>query len=125
MTSEQTKVIKDKFIQELNEQIWRKKMNIAFDLSKIPDIEKLRDDRFKELDGLNADLKLIDPSDTTKQSRVKRKDLEKKIALAEDFTLKCDETIVVIRDNTNKENEKVDQLLARIKFAENYGIDKN
>lgn len=125
MTSEQTKVIKDKFIQELNEQIWRKKMNIAFDLSKIPDIEKLRDDRFKELDGLNADLKLIDPSDTTKQSRVKRKDLEKKIALAEDFTLKCDETIVVIRDNTNKENEKVDQLLARIKFAEDYGIDKN
>src|SRR3989344_8758061 len=125
MTSEQTKVIKDKYIQELNEQIWRKKMNIAFDLSKIIDIEKLRDDRFKELDGLNADLKLIDPSDTTKQSRVKRKDLEKKIALAEDFTLKCDETIVVIRDNTNKENEKVDQLLARIKFAEDYGIDKN
>jgi len=34
MTLEQTKVIKDKFIQELNEQIWRKKMNIAFDLSK-------------------------------------------------------------------------------------------
>jgi len=89
-----------------------------------PDIEKLRDDRFKELDGLNADLKLIDPSDTTKQSRVKRKDLEKKIALAEDFTLKCDETIVVIRDNTNKENEKVDQLLARIKFAEDYGSTK-
>ncbi len=125
MTAEQTGVIKDKFILELNEQIWRKEMNIAFDLSKIPDIEKLRDVRFKELDGLNADLKLIDSTDTTKQSRIKRKDLEKKIALAEDFTLKCDETIVVIRDNTNKEKEKVDQLQARIKFAETYGIDKN
>jgi hypothetical protein len=125
MTSEQVKTIRDKFTLELHEQIWRKEMNIAFDLSKIPDIEKLRDDRFKELDGLNADLKLIDFSDTTKQSRVKRKDIEKKITLAEDFTLKCDETIVVIRDNTNKEKEKVDQLNARIKFAETYGIDKN
>lgn len=125
MTPEQTREIKDKFILELNEQIWRKEMSIAFDLSKIPDIEKLRDNRFKELDSLNTDLKLIDSSDTTKQGRVKRKDIEKKIALAEDFTLKCDETIVVIKDNTNKEKEKVDQLNARIKFAENYGINKD
>ena len=117
-----TQKIKEKFIEELEDQIWRKELNITFDLSKIPEIEKLRDDRFKELDGLNADFKLIDPADTTKQTRVKRKDLEKKIAIAEDFTLKCDETIVTIRDNTNKEREKVDQLKARIKFAQDFNL---
>ncbi|QQR82452.1 hypothetical protein IPJ70_04220 [Candidatus Campbellbacteria bacterium] len=115
-----TQKIKEKFIEELEDQIWRKELNIAFDLSKIPEIEKLRDDKFKELDGLNADYNLIDPADTTKQTRVKRKDLEKKIATAEDFTLKCDETIVTVRDNTNKERERIDQLMARIKFARGF-----
>lgn len=125
MTSEQTKAIKDKFILELQEQVWRKEMNIAFDLSKIPDIEKLRDDRFKQLDELNGEFKKIDPADTTKVTRVKRKDLEKKIAAAEEFTLSCDETITAIKVNTGKEKEKVDQINARIKFAETYGSDKN
>lgn len=125
MTPEQTKVIKDKFILELQEQVWRKEMNIAFDLSKIPDIEKLRDGKFKELDDLNAEFKKIDPADTTKVIRVKRKDLEKKIATAEEFTLSCDETITAIKVNTGKEKEKVDQINARIKFAETYGSDKN
>lgn len=125
MTTEQTKIIKDKFILELQEQVWRKEMNIAFDLSKIPDIEKLRDGRFKELDELNTEFKKIDPTDTTKVTRVKRKDLEKKIATAEEFTLSCDETITAIKVNTGKEKEKVDQINARIKFAETYGSDKN
>ena len=125
MTSEQTKAIKDKFILELQEQVWRKEMNIAFDLSKIPDIEKLRDDKFKQLDELNIEFKKIDPADTTKVTRVKRKDLEKKIATAEEFTLSCDETITAIRVNTGKEKEKVDQINARIKFAETYGSDQN
>jgi uncharacterized coiled-coil DUF342 family protein len=116
--------IKEKFIDELEDQIWRKELNIAFDLSKIPEIEKLRDDKFKDLDGLNADFKLIDPSDTTKQTRVKRKDLENKIAAAEDFTLKCDETIVTVRDNTNKERERVDQLKSRIKFAQGFKTEQ-
>lgn len=117
-----TPKIKEKFIEELEDQIWRKELNIAFDLSKIPEIEKLRDDKFRELDGLNAEFKLIDPSDTTKQTRVKRKDLEKKIATAEDFTLKCDETIVTVRDNTNKERERIDQLKARTKFAQGFTL---
>ncbi len=125
MTSEQTKIIKDKFILELQEQVWRKEMNIAFDLSKIPDIEKLRDDRFKQLDDLNAEFRKIDPADTTKVTRVKRKDLEKKISAAEEFTLSCDETITAIKVNTGKEKAKVDQINARIKFAETYGVDKN
>lgn len=125
MTPEQIKTYKEKFIFELEEQVWRKEMNIAFDLSKIPELEKLRDGWFKEMDKLKEDFKLIDPADSTKATRVKRKDLENKIASSEDFTLKCDETITEIRVNTNKEKDKVDQLLGRIEFAKNYGIDKN
>ena len=123
MKKENQEFYRDEFITELEEQVWRKEMNIAFDLSKIPDIEKLRDDRFKQLDELNTEFKKIDPADTTKVTRVKRKDLEKKIATAEEFTLSCDETITAIKVNTGKEKEKVDQINARIKFAETYGSD--
>ena len=119
------KLIKEKFIQELEEQVWRKEMSIAFDLSKIPEIEKIRDGWFKELDRFKEDLKRLDPSDTTKLTRTKRKELENQISKAEDLALQCDETITMIRDNTNKEKEKVDQLEIRIKFAEKYGIVKN
>lgn len=125
MTKESQEFYKEEFLTELEEQVWRKEMNIAFDLSKIPDIEKLRDNKFKELDELNIEFKKIDPIDTTKIIRTKRKDLEKKIAAAEEFTLSCDETITAIKINTGKEKEKIDQLNARIKFAETYGIDKN
>lgn len=125
MTKENQEFYRDEFITELEKQVWRKEMNIAFDLSKIPDIEKLRDGKFKELDDLNAEFKKIDPADTTKVIRVKRKDLEKKIATAEEFTLSCDETITAIKVNTGKEKEKVDQINARIKFAETYGVNKN
>ncbi len=125
MRKENQEFYRDEFITELEEQVWRKEMNIAFDLSKIPDIEKLRDDRFKQLDELNTEFKKIDPADTTKVTRVKRKDLEKKIAAAEEFTLSCDETITAIKVNTGKEKEKVDQINARIKFAETYGSDQN
>jgi septal ring factor EnvC (AmiA/AmiB activator) len=125
MTKENIKVYKKEFLAELEEQVWRKEMNIAFDLSKIPDIEKLRDDRFQQLDELNGEFKKIDLADTTKVTRVKRKDLEKKIAAAEEFTLSCDETITAIKVNTSKEKEKVDQINARIKFAETYGSDQN
>ncbi len=125
MTKEKLLFYRNEFIMELEEQVWRKEMNIAFDLSKIPDIEKLRDNKFKELDDLNAEFKKIDSADTTKVIRVKRKDLEKKIAAAEEFTLSCDETITAIKVNTGKEKEKVDQINARIKFAETYGSDKN
>lgn len=125
MTKESKEFYKEEFLTELEEQVWRKEMNIAFDLSKIPDIEKLRDGKFKELDDLNTEFKKIDPADTTKVTRVKRKDLEKKIAAAEEFTLSCDETITAIKVNTGKEKEKVDQINARIKFAETHGSDKN
>lgn len=125
MTKQSQEFYKEEFIAELETQVWRKELNIAFDLSKIPEIEKLRDDKFKELDELNAEFKKIDSVDTTKITRTKRKELEKKIAAAEEFTLSCDETITSIKVNTGKEKEKVDQLNARIKFAKNYGSDKN
>lgn len=120
MTKESKEFYKEGFLTELEEQVWKKEMNIAFDLSKIPEIEKLRDDKFKELDGFNVEFKKLDPSDTTKVTRVKKKELEKKISAAEEFTLSCDETITAIKVNTGKEKEKVDQLNARIKFAESY-----
>ncbi len=120
MTTEQTKVIREKFIADLQDQIWRKEVNIGFDLSKIPEIERLRDGKFKEHDDLTVQLKALDQTDHTKEARKTIKELEKKIADIEEFTLNCDETITLINGGVQKERQKSFELQARIKFAETF-----
>lgn len=120
MTNEQIKNFREKFIADLQEQIWRKEVNIGFDLSKIPEIEKLRDGKFKEHDELKTKLAALDPADHTKEARKRKKDLEKEITSVEEFTLNCDETIGLINVNVQKEKQKSYELQARIKFAETF-----
>lgn len=112
------------FSNELNEQIWRKAVNIEFDKTKIPDVKKLQDDKFKELDQMKADLKAIDPNDTTKATREKRKGLEKEIAKAEEFIVSCDETISLISESIRKDKEKIKGLKQRVEFAKNFVYDE-
>ena len=121
---------RERFIGELNEQIWRKKANLEFDRSKIPDVVKLQEEKFKELDALKEELKVIDPNDTTKVTRMKRKEIEGKIAKDEEFIVSCDETISMINDSIRKDEEKLSGLKERVEFAktfiyEEYAINKN
>ena len=104
----------------MNEQIWRKHLNIAFDKTKIPDIQKLQADKFKELDEMKAELASIDPKDTTKVTRTKRKELEGKIAKAEEFIVSCDETISLINESIRKDEEKINGLKQRVEFAKTF-----
>ena len=115
-----TKAYKKKFIDELEEQIWRKCVNADFDKTKIPSVEKLREDKFKELDGLRAELAAINPTDTTKATRMKRKELEGKIAKAEEFIVSCDETISLINESIKKDEEKINGLKDRVEFAKSF-----
>lgn len=114
------KEIKESFIKDLQDQIWRKEMNIAFDLSKIPEIEILRDSKFKEHTDLQNELTVLDPADHTKETKTKKKELEKKIAVIEEFTLNCDETITTINVNVQRERQKSYELQARVKFAKSF-----
>ena len=115
-----TELYEEKFIDEMNEQIWRKHLNIAFDKTKIPDIQKLQADKFKELDEMKAELASIDPKDTTKVTRTKRKELEGKIAKAEEFIVSCDETISLINESIRKDEEKINGLKQRVEFAKTF-----
>lgn len=115
-----TEQYKEKFINELNEQIWRKQVTLEFDESKIPDVKKLQDEKFKELDELKGYLKGIDPQDKTKATRTMRKDLETKIAKAEEFIVSCDETIGLINESSRKDKEKIKSLKQRVEFAKNF-----
>ncbi len=111
---------KEKFIEELNEQIWRKSVNIEFDKTKIPEVQKLQTDKFKELDDWKAELAAIDPKDPTKITRTKRKELEGKIAKAEEFIVSCDETIIMINEGIRKDEEKIKGLEQRVEFAKTF-----
>ena len=116
---------KEKFIDELNEQIWRKSVNIEFDKTKIPDVQKLQTDKFRELDDLKAELAAIDSKDTTKATRSKRKELESKITKAEEFIVSCDETISLINESIIKDKEKIKGLKQRVEFAKTYVYDES
>jgi uncharacterized coiled-coil protein SlyX len=111
---------RERFIDELNEQIWRKKVNLEFDRSKVPAVVKLQEDKFKELDALKEELKAIDPKDTTKVTRMKRKEVEGKIAKAEEFIVSCDETVSMINDSVRKDEEKMSGLKERVEFAKTF-----
>jgi hypothetical protein len=123
MNKKEIRQSKEKFIAELQDQIWRKEMNIAFDLSKIPDIEKLRDRKFKEHADLTTELAALNPTDHTRETREKKKTLEKRVTEIEDFTLSCDETITAINMGVQKERQKSFELQNRIEFAKKFEFD--
>ena len=120
----ETKIYLEKFVDELNEQIWRKAVNLEFDKNKIPAVQKLQEDKFKELDAIKEELKLIDPKDTTKATRGKKKELETKIAKAEEFIVSCDETIGLINESVGKDKEKIKSLRERVEFAKQFTYDE-
>lgn len=113
------------FINELNEQIWRKAVNLEFDLNKIPDIKKLQEERQIKLDDLRRELEAIPPRDTSKQTRIHRKELEAEITKAESFIVSCDETISLITESADKDREKIKSLLQRIEFAKGFRYEES
>jgi enoyl-[acyl-carrier-protein] reductase (NADH) len=113
------------FTNELNEQVWRKAVNLEFDLNKIPDVKKLQDDKQTELDGLRAELDAIPPRDTSKSTRMHKKELENNITKAEEFIVSCDETISLINESVRKDKEKIKSLLHRVEFAKDFKYDQS
>ncbi len=120
-----TKLYLQNFTNELNEQIWRKAVNIEFDKTKIPDVKKLQDDKQTELDGLRNDLTAIPPRDTSKATRLHRKELEANIEKAESFIVSCDETISLINESIRKDTEKIKNLRHRVEFAKDFKYDES
>ena len=113
------------YIDELNSHIWRKAVGLEFDLNKIPDVQKLQEAKQSELDGLRNELSAIPPRDTSKSTRIHKKELEANIAKAESFIVSCDETISVINEGVRKSREAVKNYLQRIEFAKNFKYDES
>ena len=120
-----TELYRKNFINELFEQIWRKAVNLEFDLNKIPDVKKLQDEKQTELDGLRSEFDGIPPRDTSKSTRIHKKELEANIAKAESFIVSCDEAIALINEGVRKDREKIKSLLQRIEFAKEFKYDES
>ena len=115
-----TELYKEKFIDELQEQLWRKEVNLAYDETKIPEIKKLQDEKFIDLDAMKRTLESLDPLDKTKAVRVKRKELESQIEKAQEFIVSCDETISLINETSRKDKEKIKNLKERVEFVRTF-----
>ena len=113
------------YIDELNSHIWRKAVGLEFDLNKIPDVKKLQDEKQNDLDGLRNELSAIPPRDTSKSTRMHKKELEANIAKAESFIVSCDETISIINEGVRKSREAIKNYLQRIEFAKNFKYDES
>lgn len=120
-----TELYRKNFINELFEQIWRKAVNLEFDFNKIPDVQKLQEQKQSELDGFRNELSAIPPRDTSKSTRMHKKELEANIANAESFIVSCDETIAMINEGIRKDKEKIKSLLQRIEFAKEFKYDES
>jgi septal ring factor EnvC (AmiA/AmiB activator) len=107
---------KQKLLLELEEQIWRKRVNLEFDKTKVPEITKLAGNKVTDIDQLKAELEKIGPKDTTKATRTIRKKLEKDLAQAYEFIANCDDTISQINEAIKKEEEKIKHLKQRVEF---------
>lgn len=119
-----TKQYQQNFFNELNEQIWRKAVNIEFDKTKIPDIQKLQEQKQTELDELRDQLTSIPQRDTSKTTRLRKKELEANIAKTEEFIVSCDETISLINESVRKDKEKIKGLSQRVEFAKEFVYDE-
>ena len=111
------KEYKEKFVDELQEQVWRKKAMVVFDRTKIPEIEKLIEGKQQEIIALEGVIKNQDDSNT-KESRIVKKKNASEIKEMHKFVSDCQQTITAIKESLEKEEARISNLVERISFIE-------
>ena len=125
MDTKQTEEVRAKFISDLEEQIWRKELNAAFDESRIP---LIRDEREKAIDevvklteeGKKIEDKAFVEKDNTKETRMKIKKLELAIAKVNQVADDCEATMAAIGRSVQSNRAEVKGLKSRVEFAKSY-----
>jgi chromosome segregation ATPase len=130
MIPEKIEEVRARFIADLEEQIWKKECNAAFDESRIP---LIRDEREKAIDevvklakeGKSVEDKAFVEKDNTKETRMKIKKLKNDINKANELADNCEATMAAIANSVKTARMEADGLKKRIEFAKTYGNETN
>ncbi len=117
MTSEKLQKYRENFIESLEESVYRKEVNAAFDATRIPEVENLKLKLQTEHDENEKKIAAIDPNDKTKETRQKRKAIEFRQKQIEEKFTECDETVVAIKTAILKADDEAKFFRLRIEFA--------
>lgn len=126
-------------VEGVYSEAFRKAALADYDLTRIPGIEKLRENAITILNadnGLKASLIPLEAelADHTKREgdegyrpkaevRADIKKIEANIRKHEEFVLQCDEEIVAIKKGAQTNKQVAANLIARVKFLEEYTFD--
>lgn len=125
MEKELQKEFSEQIAKDLRKSAFREYANAAFDASKISEVETLRENKTKELDGFRKDLEGIenDPENHKRELRDKAKTLKAQIATAEQFVKDCNITISTIQQTLQNQQQKAAQYLERATFVEQFTLE--
>lgn len=125
MEKELQKEFSEQIAKDLRKSAFREYANAAFDASKVPEVEMLRENKTEELDGFRKDLEGIerDPENHKREWREKAKALKAQIATAEQFVKDCNLTISRIQQTVQSQRQKAAQYLERATFLEQFNLD--
>jgi len=125
MEKEMQKEFGEQIAKDLRKSAFREFANAAFDASKISEVETLRENKTKELDGFRQELDAIerDPENHKRELRDKGKTLKAQIAAAEQFVKDCNITISTIQQTVQNQRQKAAQFLERAAFVEQFTIE--
>lgn len=125
MEKELQEEFRTQFGKDLRKSAFREFANAAFDASKIAEVETLRENKSKELDGIRLELEGIEnnPENHKRELREKAKTLKAQIALAEQFIKDCNITISTIQQTVQTQQQKAAQYLERAAFTEKFVLE--
>lgn len=129
MTPEKIEKYRADFIANLEEHIWKKECNAAYDESRIPLVIAERTKALDEVVALTKEFKDIDskfdPKDHSKTTRTAKKkwidEMELKIKKANDVADDCEDTIASINNSVRNARQEASNFKSRIEFAKTYG----
>lgn len=125
MQKELQKEFSEQIGKDLRKSAFREFANAAFDASKISEVETLRENKTKELDGFRLEFEGIerDPENHKRELRDKAKALRGQIEHAERFVKDCNITISTIQQTIQNQQQKAAQFLERATFVEQFTLD--
>lgn len=117
-SAEHKDAFKESEVKRLTEEAWKQKISAEHLRTTIPRLEDLMKKAADEAEPLRKELEALDPADHTRETREKRKALEKKIENSEKGIDYCGQQIESILKQIAHLDEQSQANLKRAQFVE-------
>jgi chromosome segregation ATPase len=117
-STEHQNAFKESEVKRLTEEAWKHKVSAEHLRTTIPRLEDLMKKAADEAEPLRKELEGLDPADKTRETREKRKTLERKIENSEKGIDYCGQQIESILKQIAHLNEQSQAQLKRAQFME-------